>query len=395
MSLYVTNSNVFLRARLGYKQATWQNTTIAAEQEASCFGGPIQSGVAMPVERMRMRPWLEEQIEGGLIPGLVWLDKESKIFQIPWIHAARHGWDLDKDAPLFMNWAIHTGKYHPGVDRPDPKTWKANFRCAMNSLPDIEEVKDKSTKKGTNAFKVYRILSPVERAIKKGKKKMEKALGPKSDRTHGRKYSQSRAAKVKIMQEADSTQGLEHDLVIWNSTNNQLVISELLDVCHVVEVNSENEVIMQKEGPSVTSCTTNSQHFSPVSSSEKIETESIGSDEDSSEGHAMDLQWSSTEAHSVLKFPSCNSASTTTFFTSGKANFKVTTHQEKSPVFAYDSLPWWQECLHSRFMSDRVNTKSPAHPRLSTATHQTVNLRSQTSVAVNVITKDQIARLPT
>lgn len=25
------------------------------------------------------------------------------------MHAARHGWDLEKDAPLFMRWAIHTG----------------------------------------------------------------------------------------------------------------------------------------------------------------------------------------------------------------------------------------------------------------------------------------------
>jgi len=25
------------------------------------------------------------------------------------MHAARHGWDLEKDAPLFKNWAIHTG----------------------------------------------------------------------------------------------------------------------------------------------------------------------------------------------------------------------------------------------------------------------------------------------
>lgn len=25
------------------------------------------------------------------------------------MHAARHGWDLEKDAPLFMKWAIHTG----------------------------------------------------------------------------------------------------------------------------------------------------------------------------------------------------------------------------------------------------------------------------------------------
>lgn len=55
----------------------------------------------------------------------------------------------------------------PG-DKPDPKTWKANFRCAMNSLPDIEEVKDKSIKKGTNAFRVYKMLSASERHSKRG-----------------------------------------------------------------------------------------------------------------------------------------------------------------------------------------------------------------------------------
>ncbi|XP_036430769.1 interferon regulatory factor 2a isoform X7 [Colossoma macropomum] len=128
----------------------------------------------MPVDRQRMRPWLEEQINSAKIQGLQWVNKEEKIFQIPWMHAARHGWDLDKDAPLFMNWAVHTGKYHPGVDKPDPKTWKANFRCAMNSLPDIEEVKDKSMKRGSNAFRVYRMLSPAEKAAKKVKKKMER-----------------------------------------------------------------------------------------------------------------------------------------------------------------------------------------------------------------------------
>lgn len=61
------------------------------------------------------------------------------------------------------------GKYQSGVDKPDPKTWKANFRCAMNSLPDIEEVKDKSIKKGNNAFRVYRMLPLSERPSKKGR----------------------------------------------------------------------------------------------------------------------------------------------------------------------------------------------------------------------------------
>ena len=108
----------------------------------------------MPVERMRMRPWLEEQINSCLIPGLKWVNRvrehstvdkhpctqakthkqtcclafslqEKRIFQIPWMHAARHGWDLEKDAPLFMNWAIHTGSHshsdiqnHTGAYKP-------------------------------------------------------------------------------------------------------------------------------------------------------------------------------------------------------------------------------------------------------------------------------------
>lgn len=38
----------------------------------------------------------------------------------------------------------------------------------MNSLPDIEEVKDKSIKKGTNAFRVYKMLSASERQSKRG-----------------------------------------------------------------------------------------------------------------------------------------------------------------------------------------------------------------------------------
>nr|UYB76976.1 IRF11 [Anguilla japonica] len=108
--------------------------------------------------RLRLRPWLEEQIYSGKYPGVIWLDETAGIFQIPWKHAARHGWNIDKDATLFRNWAMHTGRFKPGIDKPDPKTWKANFRCALNSLPDVKELHDKSIKKGNNAFRVYMIL---------------------------------------------------------------------------------------------------------------------------------------------------------------------------------------------------------------------------------------------
>uniref|UniRef100_A0A8D2DPR5 Interferon regulatory factor n=1 Tax=Sciurus vulgaris TaxID=55149 RepID=A0A8D2DPR5_SCIVU len=126
----------------------------------------------MPITRMRMRPWLEMQINSNQIPGLIWINKEEMIFQIPWKHAAKHGWDINKDACLFRSWAIHTGRYKAGEKEPDPKTWKANFRCAMNSLPDIEEVKDQSRNKGSSAVRVYRMLPPLTKNQRKGSQEL-------------------------------------------------------------------------------------------------------------------------------------------------------------------------------------------------------------------------------
>ncbi|CAN2390414.1 interferon regulatory factor 1 [Pristimantis euphronides] len=124
----------------------------------------------MPVTRLRMRPWLEQQIESSTFSGLQWVSKDEGIFQIPWKHAARHGWNIDKDACLFRSWAIHTGKFKVGEKEPDPKTWKANFRCAMNSLPDIKEVKDRSIYKGSSAVRVYKMLPAQVKTDKKERK---------------------------------------------------------------------------------------------------------------------------------------------------------------------------------------------------------------------------------
>ncbi|XP_052007246.1 interferon regulatory factor 1-like isoform X2 [Xyrauchen texanus] len=113
--------------------------------------------------RLRLRPWLEEQIESGTYPGVMWLDESARVFQIPWKHAARHGWNIDKDATLFRNWAIHTGRYKPGTDKPDPKTWKANFRCALNSLPDVKELQDKTIRGLDSQIKSESPPPPIQR----------------------------------------------------------------------------------------------------------------------------------------------------------------------------------------------------------------------------------------
>ncbi|XP_038844947.1 interferon regulatory factor 1-like [Salvelinus namaycush] len=151
----------------------------------------------MPVSRMRMRPWLEEKIESNSISGLVWMDKDNKIFSIPWKHAARHGWDLNKDACLFKQWAMHTGKFIQGETKPDPKTWKANFRCAMNSLPDIEEVKDKSINRGSGAVRVYKMKNVYSKPNNKRSKANNVKKNNKGSqiKTEGMAYSETNCPK--------------------------------------------------------------------------------------------------------------------------------------------------------------------------------------------------------
>ena len=119
----------------------------------------------MPIERLRMRPWLENALNEGKFPGVEWVDKDAKVFRLPWKHASRNGWQINTDACLFRAWAEHTGKYKSD-DKPNPKTWKANFRCALNSLPDMEELTEQRTTKGNNAFKMYKITN-IGEAFKK------------------------------------------------------------------------------------------------------------------------------------------------------------------------------------------------------------------------------------
>lgn len=243
------------------------------------------------------------------------------------MHAARHGWDVEKDAPLFRNWAIHTGKYQPGIDKPDPKTWKANFRCAMNSLPDIEEVKDKSIKKGTNAFRVYKMLSPSERQTKRGKKRNEKEekmehSSPAWDSSNGFTY---RPVQVK----EEMTSDYATPPMSRSPEEDHLIISELPDVCQTIEVMTENEE------QSVTSSHPYPLQISPVSTYGDSDTDSVHSEEDSKEAswhpHRQGLRMPTT----TISLPSM-----ATFVSASKAPFSVTISQNQLPLVSTGMGPW-------------------------------------------------------
>ncbi|XP_017559562.1 interferon regulatory factor 2 isoform X1 [Pygocentrus nattereri] len=312
----------------------------------------------MPVERMRMRPWLEEQINSCKIPGLKWVNREKRIFQIPWMHAARHGWDVEKDAPLFRNWAIHTGKYQPGVDKPDPKTWKANFRCAMNSLPDIEEVKDKSIKKGTNAFRVYKMLSASERQSKRGKKRLDKEVKIKEEQqcpvssawesTNGSAMNMG-AGAVTVKQEADQPAATE--VGGRSPLEDHLIIPE---VCQTIEVMTENEE------QAVSSSHPYPLQISPVSSYGESDTDSVQSEEDSKE-HVQSGVWgmNAVDTKPVMGSSVMRTSlpSMSTFITPTKPNFRITAVQDPSPLSlhgTHSSVGAWSILNPS--------THPPSHP---------------------------------
>ncbi|NWW43157.1 IRF2 factor, partial [Pedionomus torquatus] len=278
----------------------------------------------MPVERMRMRPWLEEQINSNTIPGLKWLNKEKKIFQIPWMHAARHGWDVEKDAPLFRNWAIHTGKYQSGVDKPDPKTWKANFRCAMNSLPDIEEVKDKSIKKGNNAFRVYRMLPLSERPSKKGKK-------TKSEKDD--KFKQIKQEPVESSFGINGLNDVTSDYFLSSSIKNE-VDSTVNFVVEVTTESDEQPLSMSHLYP---------LQISPVSSyAESETTDSVPSDEENAEGR---LHWQKKNIEGKQYLSNLGMRNTSHMlpsmatFVANKPDLQVTIKEESCPLPYNSSWP--------------------------------------------------------
>ncbi|XP_052816909.1 interferon regulatory factor 4-like isoform X2 [Mya arenaria] len=112
--------------------------------------------------RQRMKPWLEYHINSGNIPGLHWLDKDKKIFKVPWKHVGNREWS-ESDGAIFKEWAVHTGRFREGVDTPDWPTWKTRFRCALTKLPDIKELKEFNRLDGQTdePYRVYQFVPRI------------------------------------------------------------------------------------------------------------------------------------------------------------------------------------------------------------------------------------------
>ncbi|CAG5126414.1 unnamed protein product [Candidula unifasciata] len=137
-------------------QADLEKFSLLSKDDGSKLRRPVR-----PIDRQRMRPWLMELLDLGNVFGLRWTDRRLGIFQISWRHASRLGWNLETDGDVFERWAKHTGIYKEG-DPPEPKRWKANFRCALHSLHDVIDLTVAVERRGRNACRTYRFLQSNE-----------------------------------------------------------------------------------------------------------------------------------------------------------------------------------------------------------------------------------------
>ncbi|XP_070187593.1 uncharacterized protein [Littorina saxatilis] len=150
------------------KSTTRRGSTPGSPQSPGSPGGAGKRRPIRPIDRQKMRPWLLQKLDSGELQEALWWKEDGKRFAVRWPHAARQGFKVE-DAKLFKAWARHSGIYREG-DEEDHKKWKSNFRCALHSVPDIEEVTCKNERKGQNAARIYELLDqPIEKRSKKDK----------------------------------------------------------------------------------------------------------------------------------------------------------------------------------------------------------------------------------
>ena len=127
-------------------------------------------------KRLRFRDWLKQKLDDNEVEGVEWIDRSRGLFKIPWKHGLHRQWCCHYDSEIFKQWAIYSGKYTEGIDRPNPSKWKTNFRCTLNALPDFKEVREKSRPRGNEAYKIYMMKSKHSKTERKATVEKRKSL---------------------------------------------------------------------------------------------------------------------------------------------------------------------------------------------------------------------------
>lgn len=77
-------------------------------------------------------PFLIRRLDNLVFAGCEWVDRQERIFKLPWLHRNNGSYQFETHAALFKAWASNTGKLEKR--RTDVTTWKINFRSVLNAM---------------------------------------------------------------------------------------------------------------------------------------------------------------------------------------------------------------------------------------------------------------------
>ncbi|EDV25547.1 uncharacterized protein TRIADDRAFT_63874 [Trichoplax adhaerens] len=120
-------------------------------------------------KKPRLSEFIKEKLEARTIPGLEYIDRDKMVFRIPWKHGAKQGYQIETDGVIYVEWAKVTNKYSKYYNKPN--VWKTNFRCAINSLPDVICLDDEQDKvngklRSDKEYRIFQFVSPDRKQTK-------------------------------------------------------------------------------------------------------------------------------------------------------------------------------------------------------------------------------------
>lgn len=187
-------------------------------------------------ERVLLRPWLENLIESGSIPGLEWMDDSKAMFKVPWKHRSKKTWSL-RHSSIFLEWAKNTGRWSEGDPEPNYAQLKTRLRCAFNKAPDIEEMRELHRTKAEEPYKAYKFIPRKESKLYPfGRRPLRKTTIPITVRRRHyfssrtaltcRRFALSESSSIRIKEEKTAVSDISYNQGITQENINEAVVNQ-------------------------------------------------------------------------------------------------------------------------------------------------------------------------
>ncbi|RDD44680.1 Interferon regulatory factor 2 [Trichoplax sp. H2] len=112
-----------------------------------------------------MTDWLKEILEENAVEGIHYVNGSKDTFAIKWVHASNKSYDPDCHGAIFKRWMKKSRKLDKY--KSNYSMWKTNFRCAINSLPDVMCLSATDSQfADDDKYKGYKIFQFVDEKLK-------------------------------------------------------------------------------------------------------------------------------------------------------------------------------------------------------------------------------------